>query len=160
MLSTPLGRPAFSSNSATLMAVSGTFSLGLSTKVLPHAMATGYIQSGTIAGKLNGVMPTHTPSGWRMVSQSMPRAMFSSASPISSDGMPQANSTISMPRFTSPRDSMRVLPCSRVLHLTRSSKFSSSSVLNRKRMRARSVGGVSHHAGNAAAAASTASSTC
>ena len=47
-------------------AVSGTFSLGLSTKVLPHTMATGYIHSGTIAGKLNGVMPATTPSGWRI----------------------------------------------------------------------------------------------
>ena len=37
------------------MAHSGTFSLGLSTKVLPHASATGNIHSGTIAGKLNGV---------------------------------------------------------------------------------------------------------
>jgi len=136
------------------------FSLGFSTKVLPQAMATGYIQSGTMQGKLNGVMPAQTPSGWRIASQSMPRAMFSNTSPIRSDGTPQANSTISMPRFTSPRDSTRVLPCSRVLHLTRSSKFSSSSVLNRKKMRARSVGGVSHQAGKAAAAASTASSTC
>ena len=46
-------------------AVSGTFSLGLSTKVLPHTMATGYIHIGTIAGKLNGVIPAHTPNGWR-----------------------------------------------------------------------------------------------
>src|ERR1039458_3526785 len=69
-LSTPLGSPAFSNNPATLIAVSGTFSLGFSTKVLPQAMATGYIQRGTMQGKLNGVMPTHTPSGWRMVSRS------------------------------------------------------------------------------------------
>ena len=43
----------------------GSRSEGLSTKVLPQAMATGNIHIGTIAGKLNGVMPTHTPSGWR-----------------------------------------------------------------------------------------------
>ena len=43
----------------------GSRSLGLSTKVLPHAIATGYIHIGTIAGKLNGVMPATTPSGWR-----------------------------------------------------------------------------------------------
>jgi hypothetical protein len=30
--------------------VSGTFSEGFSTKVLPQAMANGYIHSGTIAG--------------------------------------------------------------------------------------------------------------
>ena len=32
---------------------------------LPHAIATGAIHSGTITGKLNGVMPATTPSGWR-----------------------------------------------------------------------------------------------
>ena len=36
-------------------------------KVLPHATALGNIQSGTMTGKLNGVMPAHTPSGWRTV---------------------------------------------------------------------------------------------
>ncbi len=34
-------------------------------KALPQAIATGCIQSGTMAGKLNGVMPATTPSGWR-----------------------------------------------------------------------------------------------
>ena len=34
-------------------------------KVLPQAIATGYIQSGTMQGKLNGVMPATTPSDWR-----------------------------------------------------------------------------------------------
>src|SRR5450759_3774896 len=56
-LSTPLGRPAFSKSFATLFEVRGTFSLGLRTYVFPHAMATGYIHSGTMQGKLNGVMP-------------------------------------------------------------------------------------------------------
>ncbi len=79
-------------------AVSGTFSLGLKTKVLPQARASGNIQSGTMAGKLNGVMPTQTPNGWWMVSQSTPRAMFSSVSPMSNVGMPQAYSMFSIPR--------------------------------------------------------------
>ena len=35
----------------------GSFSDGFRTNVLPHASATGNIHSGTIAGKLNGVMP-------------------------------------------------------------------------------------------------------
>ena len=43
--------------------VLGSRSLGFSTNVLPQAIATGNIHIGTIAGKLNGVMPTHTPSG-------------------------------------------------------------------------------------------------
>ena len=44
----------------------GSRSRGLSTNVLPHAIAIGYIHIGTIAGKLNGVMPATTPSGWRI----------------------------------------------------------------------------------------------
>ncbi len=52
--------------------MSGTFSDGFNTKVLPQAMANGYIHIGTMAGKLKGVMPAQTPMGWRMVLQSMP----------------------------------------------------------------------------------------
>ncbi len=44
----------------------GSRSEGLSTNVLPHASATGNIHIGTIAGKLKGVMPAHTPTGWRI----------------------------------------------------------------------------------------------
>jgi hypothetical protein len=50
----------------------GSRSLGLSTKVLPQAIATGYIHIGTMAGKLNGVMPAHTPSGSRKLNTSTP----------------------------------------------------------------------------------------
>ena len=41
----------------------GSFSDGFRMKVLPHASAIGNIHIGTIAGKLNGVMPAQTPSG-------------------------------------------------------------------------------------------------
>ena len=70
MLKTPSGSPASISSSPSRTADSGTFSDGLSTNVLPQASATGNIQSGTIAGKLNGVIPAQTPTGWRTVSQS------------------------------------------------------------------------------------------
>ncbi|MDT4831831.1 hypothetical protein FQZ97_653560 [compost metagenome] len=50
----------------------GSVGLGLSTKVLPAAMATGNIHMGTITGKLKGVIPATTPSGWRSVQLSMP----------------------------------------------------------------------------------------
>ena len=39
---------------------------------LPHASATGNIHIGTMHGKLNGVMPATTPSGWRKAQLSMP----------------------------------------------------------------------------------------
>ena len=44
----------------------GSFSDGLSTNVFPHASAGAHIHIGTIAGKLNGVIPATTPSGWRI----------------------------------------------------------------------------------------------
>ena len=38
----------------------------LEDEALPHANAGAHIHMGTIAGKLNGVMPATTPSGWRI----------------------------------------------------------------------------------------------
>ena len=60
---TPSGRPAFCQVSASHSAADGSFSDGLSTNALPHAIALAAIHNGTIAGKLNGVMPATTPSG-------------------------------------------------------------------------------------------------
>ena len=63
--STPGGNPAWPNSSATKRGADGSRSDGLSTKALPQATALGIIHSGTMAGKLNGVMPTTTPRGWR-----------------------------------------------------------------------------------------------
>ena len=65
-LKTPSGRPASCSSSAIQSEADGSFSDGLSTKQLPHAIAGAHIHMGTIAGKLNGVMPATTPSGCRI----------------------------------------------------------------------------------------------
>ena len=62
-LNTPSGRPASFNNSANLIAQEGSFSDGFNINVFPHAMAIGNIHIGTIAGKLNGVIPATTPSG-------------------------------------------------------------------------------------------------
>ena len=74
-------------------------------------------------------------------------------------GMPQANSTISMPRCTLARASAAVLPCSRVTSAASSSKCLPISSRKRNMTRARSTTGVSAHCGSAAAAAWTARST-
>ena len=44
----------------------GSFSDGFRTNVFPQAIAFANIHIGTIAGKLNGVIPATTPSGWRI----------------------------------------------------------------------------------------------
>jgi len=57
------GSPACCARSASIIAAPGSLSLGLSTKVLPAVTAMGNSHSGTMAGKLKGQMPAHTPSG-------------------------------------------------------------------------------------------------
>src|SRR5690242_19712378 len=71
-LSTPSGKPASLNNSARRIDADGSRSDGFSTNVLPHAIATGNIQHGTIIGKLNGVIPATTPSGCRRFQLSIP----------------------------------------------------------------------------------------
>ena len=51
-LNTPAGKPASWNSSQTSIDVDGSRSDGFSTKVLPQAMATGYIHIGTMAGKV------------------------------------------------------------------------------------------------------------
>ena len=65
-VNTPSGRPARCQVSASHSAADGSFSDGLSTNALPQAIALAAIHSGTMTGKLNGVMPATTPSGWRI----------------------------------------------------------------------------------------------
>src|SRR5579864_7045366 len=93
-LNTPAGSPACSNSSAIRVGVMGTFSDGFKINAFPQAMENGYIHDGTMPGKLNGVMPAHTPNGCRMVWQSIPRETFSSDCPIIRLGIPQLTSTI------------------------------------------------------------------
>jgi hypothetical protein len=67
-------------------ALVGSRSEGLSTKVLPQATAMGHIHSGTIAGKLKGVMPAVTPSAWNSLHESMLGPTLRLCSPLSSSG--------------------------------------------------------------------------
>src|SRR5450830_478615 len=75
-LSTPGGRPACSASSATSSALLGSRSDGLRTNVLPQAIAIGHIHNGTITGKLKGVMPAATPSGWNSLQESIDGPTF------------------------------------------------------------------------------------
>ena len=61
-----VGQPRLGQQLASSSDADGSFSEGLSTNVLPQAMASGNIHIGTMAGKLNGVMPATTPSGCRI----------------------------------------------------------------------------------------------
>src|SRR5258708_37004569 len=137
-------------------AVRGTLSDGLRTKVFPQAMAIGNIQRGTMNGKLNGVMPTQTPTGYRVDQLSTEVPTRSTVSPIINVGAPQANSMHSIPRSNDPRASSVVLPFSSVTSPTNSREFSSSNSRKRNNGLQRWTTGVRLQAGNAFCAAATA----
>ena len=54
--------------------------------MLPQAIALANIHIGTIAGKLNGVIPATTPSGWRIENTSTPVETCSLKPPLSRFG--------------------------------------------------------------------------
>src|SRR5215212_2425114 len=89
----------------------------------------------------------------------MPRATSLTVSPIRRLGIPQANSTTSMPRRTSPAASFASLPFSNVTRSRSSSKCSSRSALKRKSTWLRCTTGVADQSGNASSAFFTARST-
>ena len=146
-LNTPAGRPASAHSSAIHSAAEGSFSDGLSTTVLPAAMAMGKNHIGTMAGKLNGLMMPTTPSGWRMDATSTLVEAFSVIPPFSRCAMPQANSTTSWPRLTSPSASETTLPCSLVMISASSPLRALSSSRKANRIWVRLASEVSRHAG-------------
>ena len=115
-LNTPSGRPAclqqLGHEAAT---ATGRARSASARRCCRRRSRPGTSTSAPCTGKLNGVMPATTPSGWRKVQLSMPVETWSVKSPFSSCGMPQANSTMSMPRVTSPCASVKTLPCSAVI---------------------------------------------
>ena len=124
--------------------------------VFPHAMAFANIHMGTIAGKLNGVIPATTPSGWRIEYTSTPVETCSLNPPFSRLGTPQANSMFSSPRATSPMASESTLPCWAVRSFAMSARWRSISSRRLNRDADRFASDVARQAGNASAAAWTA----
>ena len=151
-LSTPAGSPASTRSSASRIGTEGSRSDGLRMKALPQASAGANFHIGIMAGKLNGVIPATTPSGWRSENRSMPGPALSLNSPFSRCGMPQANSTTSSPRWMSPLESAKVLPCSEESSRARLSNSFCTSSRNLNITRARRCGLVAAQAGCAASA--------
>jgi hypothetical protein len=127
--------------------------------VLPQARALPNIHIGTIAGKLKGVMPATTPSGWRIEYTSTPVEACSLKPPLIRCGTPHANSMFSSPRATSPIASDSTLPCSAVIREAISLRLASISSRRRNITSARFDRLAPRHAGKAAFAAATAAST-
>ena len=127
--------------------------------MFPVAIATGCIHIGTMIGKLNGVIPAHTPNGCRNECRSMSVETWSENSPLVNSAIPHANSTTSIPRMTSPLASSNVLPCSAEMIRARSSVRALTSSRNANMTRERLTTDVSLQLANAALAACTAAST-
>ena len=68
MLTTPFGSPAISQISAKSSAVSEVNSAGLSTLVLPSAIAGAIFQASISSGKFHGMIWPQTPTGMRSAS--------------------------------------------------------------------------------------------
>src|SRR3954470_12766695 len=137
----------------------GSFSLGLSTTVLPQAIALGTNHSGTIAGKLNGEITPTTPSDCWIEYTSTRVDAFSLKPPLSSCGMPHAYSTFSMARCTSPAASDSTLPCSAVISAASSLLLATNSSRNLNSTVDRAASDTSRQLCQARDAAATASST-
>ena len=155
----PAGAPASSISSASMIGTDGSRSDGFRMKALPALIAGQNFHIGIIAGKLNGVMPATTPSGWRIEYMSMPGPAPSENSPFSRCGAPMQNSATSRPRMTSPLASGSVLPCSRDSASASLSMSRCSRSTNFIITRARFCGFCAAHSGCAAAAFSTAART-
>ncbi len=156
-LSTPRGRPA-SCSSWAMNRVGAGVALGRleDEGSCRRRWPAGTSTAAPCAGKLNGVMPATTPSGWKSLQLSMFGPTLRLYSPLSSSGAPQAYSTFSMPRCSSPTASSRVLPCSSLISAAILSLLASSSCLKRNMTWARLAGGVLRQAGKAALAESMA----
>jgi hypothetical protein len=63
MLSTPAGRPASVSASASAYTVSGVSGAGLSTTEQPAASAGAVFSAGVLSGPFHGVIAATTPTG-------------------------------------------------------------------------------------------------
>ena len=114
-LKTPAGSPASFKSSPSRTAADGSRSDGFKITAFPLAMAFAVIHSGTMIGKLNGVMAATTPTGSRTECTSTPSATWLEKSPLRCSMRPQAYSTFSRPRANSPLASAMVLPCSWVM---------------------------------------------
>ena len=158
-MKTPAGRPASAQHSAISSEAEGSFSDGLSTTALPHAIAIGTNHIGTIAGKLNGEMTATTPSGWRIEKTSTPPETPSLKPPLSRCGAPQANSATSRPRCTSPSASSSTLPCSAVIAAAISWRRRETASRNANITAVRRVSDWAAHACPASTASATTAST-
>ena len=105
----------------------GLSPLGLSTKVLPHAIASGSNHIGTMAGKLNGVITANTPTGWLIEVTSICVETDSENPPFCRAGCRRRTRRPRDRARSRPRHLEETLPCSAVMAAASSPRRRSSS---------------------------------
>ena len=114
----------------------GSFSDSFKMNEFPAAIAKGNIHNGTIAGKLNGVIPSTTPNGENSLQESIEVLMFLLNSPFRISPIPQAYSTFSIPLLISPIASSWTFPKSLLIICASLSMLFSSKTLYSKSIEA------------------------
>ncbi len=156
--STPSGRPASASSSASRSAVSGVLEAGLRTTALPPASAGATLCETRLSGKLNGEMAAITPRGSRIVQPKrfspLGSASISMISPAVRLASSLAQRNVLAPRLASTRASLSGLPPSAAMMCAICSAFSSMRWEARSRIAARFQAGVQRYACAAARARS------
>ena len=125
-LNTPSGSPASRPQLGEQDSdADGSFSDGLSTKALPQAIATGNIHIGTMAGKLNGVIPADHAERLRGSSSASTRGGDVLGEPALEQVRDAAGELDDLQAARRPRPARRTrtLPCSAVISAASSSRL-------------------------------------
>lgn len=154
-LNTPAGTPASVATSARIRAVSGAFSDGLRTTVLPASSAGASLETTCWSGKFHGVIAPTTPIGSRTISE-----VPISSVQAKSSARPATDSMTAAGKATwAVRDMVIGEPISAVIAPAISSWRAVRPAPRRRSTSARCCGVVAAQAGKAARAAATARST-
>ncbi len=151
---TPGGIPASSASLASSRQVSGASSAGLTTMVLPTAMAGATSVTMIGPGTFHGMMLPHTPNGSRIVIPSTSGVAVGSVCPVILSASPAGNS-ITDGTGDGPQRGCPTSICSRI---SMSRTCSRHKAAQRRSRSARATGLVSRQPGNASKAARTAAS--
>ncbi|MNH17374.1 hypothetical protein D3C79_770430 [compost metagenome] len=153
-LSTPAGSPASSKMRASSKPPHTGVSLaGLTTTALPSARAGAIERWVRCKGKFHGLMTPTTPKALRYTRLSLPGTLESTIRPCTRDGNDAASSAIARAAPHSSCALSRVLPDSRMIHSTISSRRRSNTATTSCSTAARAPGPRPAHCGWAWAAA-------
>ena len=139
-------------------AVSGVFSDGFHTTLLPHTNASAAFHAHTATGKLNAEITPTTPSGCHTSIIRCPGRSVAIVRPYNCRERPTAKSQMSIISCTSPAPSEGILPASIVTSRARSSFAARSSSPNSRTSSPRRGAGTWRHARKAAVALSSVAS--